>query len=138
MFIQVTADPIKPEAIIKTLEPEFHGAITTFMGTVRKFSEGHHVLHLDYEAYVEMAERQLQAIAEEVKKRDEIEDVSIAHRIGRLGIGETSLIVAVASVHRRPGFDACLYTVERIKELAPIWNKEVWVGGSGWVGALGA
>ncbi len=137
-MIRLTTDHVPPEAVINSLSRSVHGAVVTFLGTVRKYTEGREVLYLDYEAYPEMAEEQLRAIAQEVKAREGIEDVAIVHRIGRLGIGETSLTVAVASLHRRPGFDACLYTVERIKELAPIWKKEVWAEGSVWVNSKGA
>ncbi len=137
-MIRVTTDYTPPEAVINSLDRSIHGAVVTFLGTVRKYTEGREVIYLDYEAYPEMAEEQLRAIAEEVKAREGIEDVAIVHRIGRLSVGETSLTVAVASLHRRPGFDACLYTVERIKELAPIWKKEVWAEGSVWVRSEGA
>ncbi|MEE9285095.1 MAG: molybdenum cofactor biosynthesis protein MoaE [Dehalococcoidia bacterium] len=137
-MIRVTRDVIQPEAVIEGLQRSIHGAVVTFMGTVRKYTEGREVRYLDYEAYPEMAEEQLRAVAEEVKGREGIEDVAIAHRIGKLGVGETSLIVAVASLHRRAGFDACLHTVERIKELVPIWKKEVWAEGEVWVRSEGA
>ena len=137
-MIQVTNEVIRPEAVIDGLRRSIHGAVVTFMGTVRRYTEDREVHYLDYEAYPEMAEEQMGAIAEEVRGRDEIEDVAIVHRVGRLGVGETSLIVAVASLHRREGFDACLYTVERIKELVPIWKKEVWSEGEVWVKSEGA
>ncbi len=137
-MIRVTSDPVRAEAVIESLQRSVHGAVVTFLGTVRKYTEGREVLYLDYEAYPEMAEEQLREIAEEVKAREGIEDVAIVHRIGRLGIGETSLAVAVASFHRRPGFDACLHVVERIKETAPIWKKEVWGEGEVWVRSEGA
>ena len=137
-MIQVTNEVIRPEAVINELRRSIHGSVVTFMGTVRRYTEDREVHYLDYEAYPEMAEEQMGAIAEEVRGRDEIEDVAIVHRVGRLGVGETSLIVAVASLHRREGFDACLYTVERIKELVPIWKKEVWSEGEVWVKSEGA
>ncbi|MBM4405646.1 MAG: molybdenum cofactor biosynthesis protein MoaE [Chloroflexi bacterium] len=138
MRIKITRDPLIAEPVIKSLVIKEHGAVTTFMGTVRLHNEGRTVDYLDYEAYPEMAEEQMRAIAEEVKKMPQVEDVSIVHRIGKLHVGETSLIVAVASKHRREGFNACLHAVERIKELVPIWKKEVWAEGAEWVRSKGA
>ena len=138
MIIRVTEEPLRPEQVIDGLKREVHGAVVTFMGTVRLYTENRKVQYLDYEAYPEMAEEKLREIALEALERDEIEDLSVIHRIGRLHVGETSLIVAVASLHRREGFDTCLYTVERIKELVPIWKKEVWAEGELWVRSEGA
>ena len=138
MLVEVTEKPVLPEDAIAGLDRKIHGAVVTFLGTVRRFTEDREVEYLDYEAYPEMAGAKLQLIAHEVVGRDKIEDVSILHRIGRLYIGETSLVVAVASLHRREGFDACLYIVERIKEIVPIWKKEVWAEGELWVRGEGA
>ncbi len=80
----------------------------------------------------------MRQIAQDVLDKYRVEDISMVHRIGRLYVGETSLVVAVASLHRREGFDACLYTVERIKEVVPVWKKEVWDAGAVWVRAEGA
>lgn len=138
MRVLVTEKAIGADEVIATLDRKIHGAVTTFLGTVRLHSEGRTVRYLEYEAFPEMAESKLREIAEEMKRREGIEDVSIYHRIGRLGIGETSLVVAVASLHRRPGFAACLDTVEQIKEIVPIWKKEVWAEGEEWVRSAGA
>ena len=138
MLVRVTEEELRPEAVIDSLERSIHGAVTTFMGTVRKYTDDRTVEYLDYEAYPEMAEAKLQQIVDELKSRDEIEDISVVHRIGRLSVGETSLIVAVASLHRRLGFETCLDAVERIKEIVPIWKKEVWAEGEVWVRSEGA
>ncbi len=137
MLVRVTEEKLRPEAVIDSLERKVHGAVTTFMGTVRKYTEDRTVEYLDYEAYPEMAQAKLQEIVDELKSRDEIEDISVVHRIGRLYVGETSLIVAVASLHRRLGFETCLDTVERIKEIVPVWKKEVWAEGEVWVRSEG-
>ena len=137
-MIRVTEQVLQLQAVIDSLNRTVHGAVVTFMGTVRLWTEDRKVQYLDYEAYPEMAEEQIRGIAEEACGVPEIEDVAIAHRLGRLYVGETSLIVAVASKHRREGFEACLHVVERIKELAPIWKKEVWDKGSVWVRGEGA
>ena len=137
-MIRITRDPLHPEEAIDSLKRTIHGAVVTFMGTVRLYTEERKVQYLDYEAYTEMAEEKMREIEDEVRAKYEIEDVTILHRIGRLYVGETSLVVAVASLHRREGFDTCLYTVERIKELVPIWKKEVWEEGQVWVRSEGA
>lgn len=137
MLIQVADQAIHPEQVIATLKPRAHGAVVTFMGTVRSFTGERRVKYLDYEAYPEMAEEKLRQIAHEVMARGGVEDVSIVHRVGRLAVGETSLIVALASLHRRQGFDACLYVVDRIKEVVPVWKKEVWDSGEEWVHSEG-
>lgn len=137
-MIIVTRDEMDPREVEASLCPQVHGAVLTFQGTVRLWSEGRKVDYLDYEAYPAMAEAKLREIADEVRQREDVEDIAIYHRIGKLNVGETSLVVSVASKHRRPGFDACLYTIERIKEIVPIWKKEVWVDGEHWVGTEGA
>ena len=137
-MIIVTRDEMDPREVEGSLDPKVHGAVLTFQGTVRLWSEGRKVDYLDYEAYPQMAEAKLREIADEVRQREDVEDIAIYHRIGKLEVGETSLIVSVAAKHRRPGFDACLYTIERIKEIVPIWKKEVWVDGEHWVATEGA
>ena len=138
MLIRVTEDLVAPQQVIDSVDQTVHGAIVTFQGTVRAWTEDRKVQYLDYEAYPEMAEGKLREIAEEAKQMPEVEDVSIYHRIGRLHVGQTSLIVAVGSKHRREGFAACLHTVERIKEIVPVWKKEVWEEGEVWVRSEGA
>lgn len=138
MFVRVTSEPITQDPVVQSLDRKIHGAVVTFMGTTRRFTGDRTVQYLDYEAYPEMAEEKLRQVAGEVKAKYGIEDCSIVHRIGRLYVGETSLVVAVASLHRREGFDACLYAVERIKEVVPIWKKEVWDAGAEWVRSEGA
>ncbi len=137
-MIIVTREEMDPRDVEASLSPQVHGAVLTFQGTVRLWSEGRKVDYLDYEAYPAMAEAKLREIADEVRQREDVEDIAIYHRIGKLNVGETSLVVSVAAKHRRPGFDACLYTIERIKEIVPIWKKEVWADGEHWVGTEGA
>ncbi|HID87231.1 MAG TPA: molybdenum cofactor biosynthesis protein MoaE [Anaerolineae bacterium] len=109
------------------------GAIATFLGTVRDHSRGRRVLYLEYDAYPEMAERTLRQIGEEIRERWGLDRVAIVHRIGRLEIGEASVAIAVAAPHRAEAFEACRYAVDRLKEIVPIWKKEVWEGGEYWV-----
>ncbi len=138
MKVVVTEKVLSLDEAVASLDRSVHGAVITFSGTVRLYTDGRKVQYLDYEAFPEMAEEQLHVIAKEMKAREDIEDISIFHRTGRLYVGEASLLVAVASLHRRVGFDACLHTVERIKEIVPIWKKEVWEAGAEWVRSKGA
>lgn len=114
-----------------------NGAVITFEGVTRRFSQNNQVASLEYEAYVQMAEKKIAQIVEEIRQQwIDIQDVVVEHRIGHVGIGETSLVVAVAAPHRREAFAAAQYAVDRIKEEAPIWKKEVFADGkSEWVGS---
>ncbi len=136
-MILVTRESLDPEAITATVRKEANGGVVTFLGTTRNDSDGRRVLYLEYEAYEGMAEKMLGLISEEISHRWVITDISIAHRFGRLEIGEISLVVAVASPHRQEAFQACLYTVDRIKQNVPIWKKEVFEDGEVWVGIEG-
>jgi molybdopterin synthase catalytic subunit len=110
------------------------GGIVLFVGVVRNENLGRKVLHLEYEAYPEMAEQILAQIGNEIKERwPQVEDLAIVHRIGKLEIGEASVVIAVAGAHREGLFDAARYAIDRIKEIAPIWKKEVWAEGEEWL-----
>ena len=136
-MILITREPLDPEAITATVRRDTDGGVVTFLGTTRNETEGRRVLYLEYEAYEEMAEKMLSRIVQEIAERWGITDVSIAHRFGRLEIGEVSLVVAVASPHRAEAFQACQYVVDRIKQNVPIWKKEVFADGEVWVGMEG-
>ena len=133
MQIEITAGPLAPEPFLEHVRRDESGAVALFLGIVRDHSHGRRVLYLEYDAYPEMAERKLREVAEEALARWPITDVAIAHRTGRLEIGETSLLVAVSSPHRHDAFAACHHIVNRIKEVVPIWKKEVWEGGEAWI-----
>jgi len=132
--ILVTRKPLDTEAITSTVRASANGGIVTFLGTTRDETDGRRVLYLEYEAYQGMAEKMLVRVAQEVRKRWGITDLAIAHRLGRLEIGEVSLVVAAASPHRAEAFAACQYVVDRIKQNVPIWKKEVFEDGEVWVG----
>ncbi|GEM_PF-261058 len=134
-MIFITRDPLDPEAVTRAVQRDTNGAVVTFLGVTRSYSEGKEVRYLEYEAYLPMAEAKLQEIAQEVRERWGIEDVAIAHRIGHLEIGEISLVVAIASPHRQKAFEASAYAVDRLKQTVPIWKKEVFADGEVWVGA---
>ena len=133
MLIEITTGSLSPEPFLQHVRRDESGAVALFLGVVRDNSHGRRVLYLEYDAYPEMAERKLREVAEEARARWPITDVAIAHRTGRLEIGETSLLVAVASPHRHDAFAACHHIVNRIKEVVPIWKKEVWEGGEAWI-----
>ena len=115
------------------MRSELNGSVITFLGTTRLFNEGRKVLYLEYETYPEMAAKELEKVRQEIRERWGISDVAIAHRLGRLEIEDVSMIVAVASPHRKEGFQAAAYVVDRVKESVPIWKKEYFEGGSHWV-----
>jgi molybdopterin synthase catalytic subunit len=134
-MIEITHDPLDPEAVTASVRRDTNGAVVTFLGTTRGLTGGREVTHLEYEAYRPMADNTLARIVDEIQQRWDIEDVAVHHRLGRLEIGDVSLVVAVASPHREAAFDACRYSVDRIKQLVPIWKKEVFEGGEIWVGS---
>ena len=133
-MIELTDSPLDPEAITAKVKRDTNGAVVTFLGTTRQFSEGRRVLYLEYEAYDKMVLKKLEEIRQEMQKRWGIDDIAISHRTGHLEIGEISLVVAVASPHRKEAFMTCHEVVDRIKEIVPIWKKEVFEDGSAWVG----
>jgi len=132
-MVEITSDPVSPETIINKVRKDNHGAVVTFVGTVRSPSQGKEVLFIEYEAYPEMAYKKLQQIVDEIKQRWQLQDVAICHRIGRLQVGETSLVIAVAASHRQEAFQACQYAIDRLKQIAPVWKKEVYQDGESWV-----
>ncbi len=132
-MIKITYDSLDPEQITNQVRQDTNGAVVTFLGTTRIFSEGKRVIKLEYEAYEEMALKKLEEIRQEMRAEFGIEDVAIAHRIGPVDIGQISLVVAVASPHRKEAFLACHKIVDRVKEVVPIWKKEVFEDGSRWV-----
>ncbi len=134
-MIEISDGPLDPEALTARVRRNSNGAVVTFLGTTRDSTDGRSVLHLEYEAYRPMADRKLAEVADEMRKRWGVEDVAIAHRLGRLEIADVSLVVAVASPHRADAFAACQYAVDRIKQVVPIWKKEFFQDGEIWVGS---
>ena len=134
-MILVTRDPLKAESVTATVLKESNGGVVTFMGVTRGETNGRKVLGLEYEIYPDMAEKMLQRISDEVFQHWGIADVSITHRFGFLKPGDISMVVSVASPHRKSAFEACQYVVDRIKQDVPIWKKEVFEDGSVWIGS---
>jgi molybdopterin synthase catalytic subunit/molybdopterin converting factor small subunit len=136
-LFRLTEEALEPqEARLRELvRRDDCGAVIVFYGVVRDNAEGRKVLRLEYEAHASMALRKMREVAQEVKRRfPDVRDVGIWHRTGTLSIGEASLLVALASPHRKEGFEACLWAVDRIKEVVPVWKKEHFADGTAaWV-----
>ena len=133
MIYKITDQPIETESLLEQMRVETSGAIATFHGIVRKPSRGREVLYLEYTAYESMALKVMKQIGEEVYGRLEVDKVLIVHRIGRVEIGETTVLIAVAAPHRKAALEGCSYIIERIKQILPVWKKEVWDGGEEWI-----
>jgi len=132
-MFEITREPLDPAPLVAAVRRDDSGAVTLFYGVVRNENLGRAVHYLEYDAYPEMAIKKMREVAEEIQTRFPVTGIGILHRIGRLEIGETSLLVAVSSGHRKESFEACHYAVDRIKQIVPVWKKEVWEDGSAWV-----
>ena len=122
---KITEDEISVDALYKTVLKDSHGAVVTFAGVVRDHSGDKRTNYLEYEAYTNMAEKKMAEIGDEIQRQWGIADVAIIHRVGRLEIGEISVLIAIASPHRAEALAACKYAIDRLKEIVPIWKKEV-------------
>jgi molybdopterin synthase catalytic subunit len=131
---RVTEEPLSLEAVAAEVADERAGGIATFTGTVRGQSRGRDVTRLEYEAYAEMAEEVMAGLARELEGRYELCAVAIHHRVGVLGIGEASVVVAVSAPHRQDALAACKDAIDTLKETVPLWKKEVYEGGEEWIG----
>lgn len=132
MFL-LTHNMLDPNAIVGEVSASGAGAVVLFYGVVRDNNLGRRVQYLEYDAYPPLAERTMAEIGNEILSRWNVTAVAIHHRIGHLEIGETSLLVAVSASHRADAFEACHACVDRIKQLVPVWKKEVWEGGESWI-----
>jgi MoaE-MoaD fusion protein len=127
-------EPLSLDRVVDEVRDEQAGAIATFTGTTRIQSRGRTVTHLDYEAYEGMAERVMAEIAEGLQSRYDLSAVAIHHRVGRVGIGETSVVIAVSAPHRQDALGACKDAIDELKERVPLWKKEVYSDGEEWIG----
>ena len=132
-MIELTEDTLDPEKITAKVRRDTNGAVVTFLGVTRDNFEGKTVMTLEYEAFDEMALKKLEEVRQELMAEFGLEQIAISHRIGTVGIGEISLVIAVGSPHRKEAFEACHAAVDRIKVVVPIWKKEVYQDGSRWV-----
>jgi molybdopterin synthase catalytic subunit len=131
--IHLTRDPLDRNALIDAVSSPDCGGVVVFEGVVRNHARGKQVDHLEYEMYEEMAREQIQAIIHEAQQRWGVERIALAHRAGRVEIGEASVIIVVASPHRAEAFDACRYIIDTLKATVTIWKKEVTTTGEEWV-----
>ena len=132
MRIELVDEVIDANAIVGEAKAGADGAVCVFDGIVRDNTRGRRTLHLDYEAYREMALDQMRGLAEEAVAKFGVREVAIVHRLGRLLVGETSILIVVASAHRGAAFDACRWLIDTLKKTVPIWKKEQFVDGAVW------
>jgi molybdopterin converting factor subunit 1 len=131
---RLTQEAIDVDDVIADVADARAGAIATFLGTTRSESRGRTVHYLEYEAYAGMAEQVMLEIAEKLKAKYELCEIAITHRVGRVGIGETSVAIAVSAPHRHAALAACQEAIDTLKETVPLWKKEVYEGGEEWIG----
>lgn len=129
---RLTRDPIDAQTLVTAAKHPEDGALVVFDGIVRNHSRGRQTLHLDYEAYEDMAAKQIAALAAEARTKFGVRHVTIVHRLGRLGIGETSVLIVVASAHRAPAYEASRWLIDTLKKTVPIWKKETFADGAVW------
>ncbi len=132
VHVALTRERIDAEKLVAAAKRGEDGAVVVFDGIVRNESRGRRTLHLDYEAYEEMAVRQMRELANQAHGRFGVRQVTIVHRLGRLEIGETSILIVVASAHRSAAFEACRWLIDTLKKSVPIWKRETFVDGAVW------
>jgi molybdopterin synthase catalytic subunit len=132
MLTEIVDGVIAAEAIVAAMKAGSDGAVCVFDGIVRDNTRGRKTLYLDYEAYREMALAQMQRLASEAVEKFGVRDVALVHRLGRLQVGETSVLIVVASAHRGAAFEACRWLIDTLKKTVPIWKKETFVDGAVW------
>ena len=132
-FFELTTEPIDITAVARRVVPQECGATVTLDGYVRQFTMDRETLYLVYEAYEPMALKEMQKLIEQAKHDFEISNVGIVHRLGRLEIGETSVVISVAAPHRAAAFVACEWLIRELKRTVPIWKKEIYADGEMWV-----
>ncbi len=130
----ITDRPLEVARVVAEVERDEAGAVASFVGTVRNASRGRDVTYLEYEAFEEMAEPMLRRLGDELTAKHGLSAVAIHHRIGRVEIGEASVVIAVSAPHRAAALDACREAIDTLKETIPLWKKEVYVGGEEWIG----
>ena len=131
----ITNSPINMQELADFVSDPAAGAMATFVGMTRDTNEGRRVIRLEYECYPGMAEKEMQKIAAEVLTRWPVRKIAMTHRLGRVDIGEASVAIAVSSGHRHAAFEACHFAINQLKEIVPIWKKELYEGGELWIGS---
>ena len=125
--------PLSLDDVVREVASDDAGAIATFVGTTRAHSRGSEVVRLEYEAYEGMAEAEMERIADDLKRRYDLVEVAVHHRVGIVGIGEPSVVIAVSAAHRGDALAACRDAIDELKQTVPLWKKEIYVGGEEWV-----
>jgi len=133
-LFEVTSEALSVDSLVQTVLTSGDGAVVTFVGTVRDNNEGHDVIALEYEAYSDMAEAEMERIGVEMAEKWGLHGIAMRHRVGNLAVGEISVIIAVSSPHRREAFEACSEALDLLKERVPVWKKEYYEDGTEWVG----
>lgn len=133
-MFEIVKDPISIEEIANKVIRNEAGAVTTFIGTVREFTHGKRTLSLEYQAYEKMAVKKLEQIGKEINEKWIDSKIAITHRVGKLEITEIAVVIAVSTPHRKDAYSANEYAIERIKQIVPIWKKEIWENGESWIG----
>jgi len=131
---RLSPDPLSLDAVVREVRDDSAGAIATFTGTVRNRSRDREVQYLEYEAYEGMAEEMMAELASDLARRHELSAIAIHHRVGRVEIGEPSVVIAVSSPHRAAALAACKEAIDTLKGTVPLWKKEVYEGGEEWIG----
>ena len=131
---RLSGEPLDLQAAVDEATSDDAGAIATFVGTVRRSSRGRDVLYLEYEAFEEMAEPMLVRLADDLKAKHDLCEVAIHHRLGRVEIGEPSVVIAVSAPHRAAALEACREAIDTLKGTIPLWKKEIYAGGEEWIG----
>jgi molybdopterin synthase catalytic subunit len=126
-------EPIVTRSITGNLQKPEDGALVVFEGIVRDNANGKNVRYLEYDAYESMALKKIEEIGLQAKNDFDIRDIAIVHRLGHMEVGECSIVIAVASAHRGPAFDACRFAIDTIKKVVPIWKKEFYTDGEVWI-----
>jgi len=136
--VQLQHQPIRPTELLEAVRQDADGAVALFTGVVRNESEGRAVVALEYQAYAEMARREMAQLRARALEEHAVSEIAIVHRLGRLAVGEISVAVAVSAAHRGPAFDACRAVMDTLKRTVPIWKKEIFAdGAAAWVEPAG-
>jgi len=130
---EIVQDILDARKLTRSVASEKDGAVVTFAGIVRGNNRGKKVLFLEYEAYPDMATKMMKRIGDEIQKTWGLTSVAMQHRVGRLNVGETSIVIVVSAPHRDDAFAACQYAINRFKRIVPIWKKEIFEDGELWV-----
>ena len=132
-MIEITESPISPELVVNRVKTDSSGCVVTYIGLIRQFSRDKQVLSVEYEDLKGQAADRLQEIADEARRKWQLENIGFIHRVGKLRVGDINLVIAVASAHRQEGFAATQYIIDRFKEVMPTRKTETYQDGSTWV-----